>query len=251
MEGKILPAGQGGVRVAVHDLRRLREKMNKSYLRTLALLLAMTGLVCAPAPVRAGADEHDGDVPVPASTDPLYRRGRISLQLTAGALFAHRFLVQTQRQEIEYVQTNLRFGCMLNTPSERESILRGNFEALFEATYSKILDGFGNYLYGCTALVRYNFVRSDAQFVPYFQVGAGVVYTDTYKDVTQKLIGQSIEFTPQGSVGLRCLLARNWSFDAEVMFHHISNAGLDERNIGVNSFGGFVGFTHFFDKPWG
>jgi hypothetical protein len=68
--------------------------------------------------------------------------------------------------------------------------------------------------------------------------------------MTQKLIGQSIEFTPQGSVGLRYLLAGNWSFDAEFMFHHISNAGLAERNIGVNGFGGFIGFTYLFDTPW-
>jgi hypothetical protein len=45
-------------------------------------------------------------------------------------------------------------------------------------------------------------------------------------------------------------LAKNWSFDAEFMYHHISNASLADRNIGVNSFGGFVGFTYLFDKPW-
>jgi len=167
-----------------------------------------------------------------------------------GALVAHRYLIQTQREDITYVQNDLRFGWMLNTPSEKEWILRGNFEALFEATYSRITSGFGNYMYGFTAFIRYNFVQPDAKLLPYFQVGAGVVYTDAYKDLTQKLIGQSIEFTPQGSLGLRYLLAKNWSFDAEAILHHVSNASLDERNIGVNSLGGFVGFTYFFDKPW-
>ena len=167
-----------------------------------------------------------------------------------GALFAHRFLVQTHRQKLEYVQTNLRFGWMLNTPSEKEWFLRGNFEALFEATYSRILDGFGNYFFGITALIRYNFVQPDAKLMPYFQVGAGVVHTDADKDTTQKLVGQSIEFTPQASVGLRYLLAKDWSFDAELMFHHVSNGGLAERNIGLNSFGGFIGFTYSFDKHW-
>ena len=225
--------------------------MNHKDLRTLLVLLALIGFVCRPALAHALEDDLDGDLPELVTSDRLYRKGRISFQFMTGILFAHRYLLQTQRQNIDYVQTNLRFGWMLNTPSKEVWILRGNFEALFEATYSKITEGFGNYLCGLTALIRYNFVRPDARLVPYFQMGTGIVYTDAYRDMTQKLIGQSIEFTPQGSVGLRCLLAKNWSFDAEFMYHHISNAGLDERNIGVNALGGFVGFTYLFDKPWG
>jgi hypothetical protein len=224
--------------------------MNNKDLRTVLVLLALTGLVFCPGLVRAVEDELGGDLPELITSDLLYRKGRISLQFMVGVLFAHGYLLHSHRQDINYVQTNLRFGWMLNTPSEKEWILRGNFEALFEANYSKITEGFGNYMYGVTALIRYNFVRPDARLVPYFQVGAGIVHTDAHKDMTQKLIGQSTEFTPQGSVGLRCLLAKNWSFDAEFMYHHISNAGLAERNIGVNSFGGIVGFTYLFDKPW-
>lgn len=224
--------------------------MHNKRTRTLLVLLALAGLVCSSTFVHAVEDGRDGDLPEKATSDQLYRKGRISLQFMVGALSAHRYLLQTQRQNIDYVQTNLRFGWMLNTPSEKDWILRGNFEALFEATYSTITEGFGNYIYGFTAFIRYNFVRPDAKLAPYFQVGAGIVHTDAYKDMTQKLIGQSIEFTPQGSVGLRYLLAKNWSFDAEFIYQHISNAGLDERNIGVNALGGFVGFTYLFDKPW-
>ena len=217
--------------------------------KKLVVLLTAAYIFCCHA--HAAEAEDLGSSSSPGITgDLLYHKGRISLQFMAGVLFAHRYLVQTHRQDLKYVQTNLRFGWMLSTPSEKEWILRGNFEALFEATYSRITDGFGNYLYGITALIRYNFVRRDAKLMPYFQMGAGLIRTDAYKDVTQKLIGQSIELTPQGSVGLRYLLGRNWSFDAELMFHHTSNAGLDERNIGVISFGGFAGFTYFFDKTW-
>jgi hypothetical protein len=200
--------------------------------------------------VQAAEKELGGDLLQRATSDPFYRKGRVSFQFMTGVFSAHRYLLHTQRQDLTYVQTNLRFGWMLSTPSDDEWILRGNFEALFEATYSRITEGFGNYMYGVTALIRYNFVRPEAKLVPYFQIGAGVVHTDAHKDLTQKLIGQSIEFTPQGSIGLRCLLAKNWSFDAEFMYHHISNAGLADRNIGVNSFGGVVGFTYLFDKPW-
>ena len=108
----------------------------------------------------------------------------------------------------------------------------------------------GNYIGGITALLRYNFVQPGWRLVPYVHGGVGIVYTDAYKDKTQRAIGQAIEFTPQCSLGFRYLIKKNWSLDAEAMFHHISNAGLDKRNRSINAIGGFVGVTYFFDEIW-
>jgi len=81
----------------------------------------------------------------------------------------------------------------------------------------------------------------------YAQAGPGIVYTDAHEDLSQCLIGNAIEFTPQFSLGAHYLLSKNWSIDGEVMFHHISNAGMDEdRNVGVNSLGGFIGLSYSF-----
>jgi outer membrane protein W len=102
---------------------------------------------------------------------------------------------------------------------------------------------------GLTALIRYNFVQPSAKLFPYAQGGVGIVYTDAYKDLSQDAIGQSIEFTPQGSVGIRYLIHPNWSVDAEAMYHHISNANLAGRNDGINAFGGFIGLTYYFPPP--
>ncbi len=136
---------------------------------------------------------------------------------------------------------------MLSTPKQEESWRRGNYEAIFEFTNSWIYKGFGSYMAGITALIRYNFLQHGWKVIPYFQAGAGVVYNTAYKDRSQNTIGQAIEFTPQGSAGIRYLMEKNWSFDAEIIFHHLSNAGMDERNRGINALGGFIGFTHFFD----
>ena len=61
---------------------------------------------------------------------------------------------------------------------------------------------------------------------------------------------EAIEFTPQASLGLHYLINKKWSIDAEAMLHHISNAGLSERNRGINALGGFIGLTYFFDRLW-
>ena len=77
--------------------------------------------------------------------------------------------------------------------------------------------------------------------------GAGIVYNDIYKDRSQSIIGQSIEFTPQASLGLHYLINHNWSVELEAMYHHISNAGLENgRNVGVNALGGLLGVTYRF-----
>jgi hypothetical protein len=125
----------------------------------------------------------------------------------------------------------------------------GNFELLFELTNSVVFQGPGNYLRGFTLLGRYNLILSDPKWALYFQVGAGIVVNDVYRDVRQSAIGQAIEFTPQASVGLRYFISRNWSIDTEAMLHHISNAGMSNgRNGGINAIGGFLGVTYSFDR---
>jgi len=174
-------------------------------------------------------------------------KDRLSLQFMSGVLFSLRNL-PSDSPEFNYVQMNLRLGWMLNDPTKPRFLPRGSLETLFEISNSFVYEGFGDYLGGFTVLLRYNVLRNDWDFVPYFQVGAGIVYTDAYKDREQQAIGQAVEFTPQGSVGFHYLLGRDCSIDAEAMFHHISNAGLEERNRSINSIGGFLGFTYYFDR---
>jgi len=70
------------------------------------------------------------------------------------------------------------------------------------------------------------------RLTPYIQVGAGIVYNDVYKDRTQNIIGQSIEFTLRGGLGFRFMITDFWSIDLEGALEHISNAGLSDRNAG-------------------
>jgi len=179
------------------------------------------------------------------SGDSRYTQGRLSLQLVSGALFSLTGLPKDS-PVFNYAMTNVRLGWMLSAPGPTPGFLRGNWEGLVEVSNAIIFKGFGNYIGGITALIRYNFVQPDWKVVPYVQGGAGIVYNDAYKDQTQQAIGQAIEFTPQFSLGLHCLITRKWSLDVEGMFHHISNAGMSDRNRSINALGGFLGVTYFF-----
>ena len=85
---------------------------------------------------------------------------------------------------------------------------------------------------------------------PIGTAGAGVIYTNARNWSDQDAIGANVEFTPQFAGGLRFLLEKNWTFNIEGSFQHISNANTSARNQGVNAYGGFVGFTYVFDKIW-
>jgi hypothetical protein len=174
---------------------------------------------------------------------------RISFSLMAGALFSH-VAIGPDHPHFNYQMTNLRVGWILNTPSDDASILRGCFEAIGELSISSVFSGFGNVMIGPTFLVRYNFVQPNWKVIPYLQAGAGFVYTDAYQNGNQRAIGQAIEFTPQASAGLRYLVNDNWSINAEGIFHHVSNANMSNRNLGINGVGGLIGVTYFFDKLW-
>jgi hypothetical protein len=177
----------------------------------------------------------------------MFSQNRLSLQVLSGAHFSP-VGIGPETRDFDYWQTNLRLGWMLNNPYQTQSFLRGNFEALFEVNNALIYKGFGNYIGGITGLIRYNFLPPDSKLVAYIQGGIGVVYTDAYKDYSQRAIGQAIEFTPQGGIGFHYLINKNWSIDGEAMFHHISNAGLSDRNGGTNAIGAFVGVTCYFDS---
>jgi opacity protein-like surface antigen len=115
---------------------------------------------------------------------------------------------------------------------------------LTELTYSKVTTGPEGYFAGMTLILRYDF-HSFGKLTPYAQIGAGVVHTELNNDYSQNLVGNATSFNPQGSLGLRYQLDKRWSIDAEGMFHHVSNAGLGDRNVGVNGLGALIGLTYY------
>lgn len=184
----------------------------------------------------------EGDAILPSS---IFSKEHVSLQVVSGFITSPTFLA-AETIDMDYWQTNFRIGWMSGELKMADSWMRGRFQTLIEGTLSAVSEGPGDYMVGTTALIRYNFFQPGWKVIPYFQVGVGAVYNDIYRDRTQNAIGQAIEFTPQGSVGLRYLINKHWSLDAEAIFHHVSNAGLDDRNGGINASGGFVGLTHYF-----
>jgi hypothetical protein len=146
-----------------------------------------------------------------------------------------------ERVAVDYALYTSRLGIMIYRPYG-SGILRGNTEFVTELFGGPIFQGPGDIAVGFTCFFCYNFVQPDARIVPYFQAGAGGVYTDIeHGAASDDAIGQSVNFNLQAVGGLRFLLNSKWSINAEAAYRHISNAGMSDPNYGIDQVGGNLG----------
>lgn len=227
--------------------------MRRLHAVALALVLA-SGLEAAragsgtayPASAAAGNGGATEGVALDTESIPelaLYREGTNEIQFMSGALFS--LGSGGGRYTFDEAPSILSWGWMLTTP-KGHGIFRGNVEVLVDLYASGIFAGpmSGNVVVGPNVFVRYNFVQPNWRIVPYVEGGLGFVFTDAYTVPNQSMVGQAIEFTPQAGAGFRYMLSKHWSVNAEALFHHMSNADMAPRNIGVNEVGALVGFSY-------
>jgi hypothetical protein len=154
----------------------------------------------------------------------------------------HHLSIGGQKVQFEYSQSNLR----LETPYTWASFIVELTYSRIRQEYQNMKDGiFGDYMAGLNLMAR-NYVYENKFLSPYFQVQAGALYTDAYKYNWQDYIGYPVEFVLGGSIGAEFDLMKGLPFIMEYRGEHISNAGLSERNNGVNAPGFLFGIKKEF-----
>jgi hypothetical protein len=136
-----------------------------------------------------------------------------------------------------------RYGWILTEP-HGPGFLRGSFEYAVEAVPAVLIFQPANTAYGASVdpfALKWNFDTS-GRIVPYVDLSGGVLFANV-----QVPTGTSrINFTTSGAVGLHFLTSKvTWT--ADVRFLHISNAGLEAVNPGINTLQlrlGIGWFTH-------
>jgi hypothetical protein len=92
------------------------------------------------------------------------------------------------------------------------------------------------FVLGLIPIVSYNFVNG-SHWVPYFEAGAGVAYTD----IGLPDLSTNFEFIEHAGIGVDWLFRDGLSLRLGSQVMHISNGGIKEPNVGVTTANFLVG----------
>jgi hypothetical protein len=138
----------------------------------------------------------------------------------------------------------LRYGWILTRP-HGPGFLNGRFEYAVDAVPVFMVFQPANTAYGAgfnPLNLKWNFATR-GRVAPYLELSGGTLFTN--HDVPTGT--NSVNFTPALALGTHFLgESRNWS--VEVRYMHISNAGLDAHNSGINTVQVRLGVGKFFAR---
>lgn len=120
--------------------------------------------------------------------------------------------------------------------------VRGSVELIFEPTFLITATPKQTFGEGASLLFRYNFVTA-SRWVPFFDLGIGILHWNLSLPGN---LETRFNFTLQGGPGLHYFATDHLAITGQVRLHHISNAGRERPNVGVNSSVYLLGVSYFF-----
>ena len=133
-----------------------------------------------------------------------------------------------------------RLGTIVSGELGRGPFL-GRLEFVAEPLYARYFRPFTATAAGGSLLFKYNLVTF-GWWVPYLDAGAGLLWSDLPPALNY---GSPFNFVLQAGSGLHYLVSSNYALTLGVRFHHISNAGTGERNVGLNGILAYIGIVLF------
>ena len=129
------------------------------------------------------------------------------------------------------------------TPIIGKSFYEGNLELLVEPLYAHYFKPFGASAAGGSLLFKYNFLAF-GRWMPYWDAGLGMLWTNLAPRIQEQ--STPFNFVLETGPGAQYFLNSTVAWGVGVRFHHISNAGIGERNLGLNSVLAYTGISFFF-----
>ncbi|PIQ96184.1 MAG: hypothetical protein COV67_10710 [Nitrospinae bacterium CG11_big_fil_rev_8_21_14_0_20_56_8] len=111
-----------------------------------------------------------------------------------------------------------------------------------EAGLAELVNRDGEYLFGFSPLmVDYKFVDANRGWAPHLLAGGGFSYTN-WKDQARRELGTEFEFLLHAGAGVEFFGKGSSSWALNYRFFHVSNAGIEFPNIGLNAHVFSVGY---------
>jgi len=144
------------------------------------------------------------------------------------------------RGDIGIWNVGLRYGWILTGP-HGPGILKGSFEYAIDAVPAYLIFQPRNTAYGIGINpldLKWNFVRHSS-VVPYLELSGGTLFST--HDVPTGT--STVNFTSAAALGAHVIRSHAWTI--ELRYLHISNAGLERLNPGINTVQVRLGFGRF------
>lgn len=145
------------------------------------------------------------------------------------------------RPRVDYVMGDFEVDYMLSHMFA-SGFWRNNFELSVEGFGAGIYENTGHYIAGGTLWFRHNLIPEGSRFVPYVEVGAGMVSMD----INHAYDGHNFNFNLDAACGVRYFVTQKVTLNAQFQYQHISNANTADHNIGINAIGPVLSTSFFF-----
>ncbi len=166
----------------------------------------------------------------------------VGLQLGYGDGVGFDFMGDGDGRLASYLAVFPHLGIGVSNLLGRDSWYKGKFDIVLEGEFIKNFKPNGGYSAGVATLARYNF-RSLRSVTPYVEAGGGIGYLDfDLRDQSDGVI-----FYPQFGAGLRLSMSDRMSLNLSYRLHHMSNAGIHDRNNSINANLFLLGFSYYLD----
>jgi hypothetical protein len=169
-----------------------------------------------------------------------FQSGTWHLGLMGGYSVSHKIFAP-RSADVHFVPLLLQIGYTL-TDVRGPFPVRGSLEVIFEPTFMITTTPSTTFGEGASLLLRYNFVTG-TRWVPFLDLGMGILHWNLNLPT---ILETRFNFTLQTGPGLHYFATDHLAITGQVRLHHISNAGIESPNIGVNSSVYLLGVSYFF-----
>ena len=118
------------------------------------------------------------------------------------------------------------------TDEMNAGLLSGNLAVQLEPFYGRFRNGLSGDAAGVSAVLKYNLL-SFGRWVPFWDVGVGLLWTDLAPRIAED--SSQVNFALETGPGIQYYATTSMALTLGVRYHHISNAGIGARNLGLDA----------------
>ena len=168
-----------------------------------------------------------------------FKAGTQSLTFDIGAGYGTEIFGSKQSHDLALA--SLSYGYVLGSIQGAGHWYAGNFELRGELFAGGQFLPSEEWLVGIAPHLRYDFATG-TRWMPYVDIGGGVSATS----IGPPDLSHVFEFNLQGTVGINWFIRDNVAINVGVHYLHLSCAGINQPNLGLNNVGAMAGVSWFF-----